>query len=102
MRSGALARALGVDELLAVGDLARDIADGATDAPADTPVDTPQTSADDININVRWVNDTDAAFDVLEAELRQGDVVLLKSSRDSGLRHLGDRLLPRIDSEVGS
>ena len=99
---GALARALGVDELLAVGDLARDIADGATDAPADTPVDTPQTSADDININVRWVNDTDAAFDVLEAELRQGDVVLLKSSRDSGLRHLGDRLLPRIDSEVGS
>ena len=26
------------------------------------------------------------------AQLRPGDVVLLKSSRDAGLRHLGDRL----------
>lgn len=38
------------------------------------------------------VPDTDAAFELLRRELRAGDVVLLKSSRDAGLRHLGDRL----------
>lgn len=112
---GALARTLGVDEVLAVGDLARDIetgargieagangSDGAAGADGTGGDDTPREGADRINTRVRWVNDIDAAFDLLEAELRQGDVVLLKSSRDSGLRHLGDRLLPRIDSEVGS
>ena len=39
-----------------------------------------------------WVADTDAAHDLLAERLRRGDVVLLKSSRDSGLRWLGDRL----------
>jgi UDP-N-acetylmuramoyl-tripeptide--D-alanyl-D-alanine ligase len=38
------------------------------------------------------VPDTDAAFDAVQAELVEGDVVLLKSSRDSGLRFLGERL----------
>ena len=38
------------------------------------------------------VPDTDAAFDLLSEQLRPGDVVLLKSSRDAGLRWLGDRL----------
>lgn len=38
------------------------------------------------------VADADAAFDLLQDELRNGDVVLLKSSRDAGLRWLGDRL----------
>ena len=36
--------------------------------------------------------DTDAAYDAVQAELAEGDVVLLKSSRDSGLRFLGERL----------
>jgi UDP-N-acetylmuramoyl-tripeptide--D-alanyl-D-alanine ligase len=36
--------------------------------------------------------DIDAAYALLQAELTGGDVVLLKSSRDSGLRVLGDRL----------
>lgn len=38
------------------------------------------------------VADADAAYDLLRDELRPGDVVLFKSSRDAGLRHLGDRL----------
>ncbi len=38
-----------------------------------------------------WVADADAAYDVLAAEVRAGDVVLFKSSRDAGLRWLGER-----------
>ena len=41
---------------------------------------------------VRVVDDAGAAYDLLRAELRPGDVVLFKSSRDAGLRYLGDRL----------
>ncbi|MBB2987129.1 UDP-N-acetylmuramoyl-tripeptide--D-alanyl-D-alanine ligase [Terracoccus luteus] len=59
---------LGVDEVVAVGDGAR-----AIGVPT-------------------WVPDRDAAHDLLADRLRPGDVVLLKSSRDSGLRWLGDRL----------
>ncbi|ALE91777.1 UDP-N-acetylmuramoyl-tripeptide--D-alanyl-D-alanine ligase [Arthrobacter alpinus] len=39
-----------------------------------------------------FVLDTEAAFELLERELAPGDVVLLKSSRDAGLRLLGDRI----------
>ena len=38
------------------------------------------------------VPDADAAYDLLDRQLRPGDLVLLKSSRDAGLRLLGDRL----------
>lgn len=65
---GVHAERLGIDEVLAVGEGARAI--GAR----------------------TWVPDTDAAFAHLSRRLRRGDVVLLKSSRDSGLRWLGDRL----------
>ena len=41
---------------------------------------------------VVWVPDADAAYELLSRELSTGDVVLLKSSRDAGLRWLGDRL----------
>lgn len=92
---GALARTLGVDQVVAIGELARDIAIGAPGA-ADADA-TGANSAD--STRVRWVADTDEAFDLLAGELTPGDVVLLKSSRDSGLRHLGDRLIP---TEVGS
>ncbi len=65
---GAYAARLGVDHVVAVGEGARAI--GAAE----------------------WVPDTDAAYGLLSERLRPGDVVLLKSSRDSGLRWLGDRL----------
>ena len=63
--------------LLGVGELARDVVAGfETEGGGDAS----------------WVADTDAAFDHLESMLRPGDTVLLKSSRDAGLRWLGDRL----------
>ena len=65
---GSYAAGLGVDHVVAVGDGARSY--GA----------------------VEWLPDVDAAHGFLEARLQPGDVVLLKSSRDSGLRWLGDRL----------
>ena len=42
---------------------------------------------------VTTVDDIDAAHDVLVEQIEPGDVVLFKSSRDSGLRMLGDRLV---------
>jgi UDP-N-acetylmuramoyl-tripeptide--D-alanyl-D-alanine ligase len=39
-----------------------------------------------------YVADPEAAYDLLRAELRAGDVVLVKSSKSAGLRFLGDRL----------
>ena len=69
---GAYAARLGFDHVVAVGDGARPLAEAAPGS--------------------EWVPDTDAAHDLLEKRLRPGDVVLLKSSRDSGLRWLGDRL----------
>lgn len=41
---------------------------------------------------IRWFEDADAAEAVLRAEVAPPDVVLFKSSRDAGLRWLGDRL----------
>ncbi|RKR74310.1 UDP-N-acetylmuramoyl-tripeptide--D-alanyl-D-alanine ligase [Frondihabitans australicus] len=38
------------------------------------------------------VPDIDSAYALLQSELRSGDVVLVKSSKSAGLRHLGDRL----------
>lgn len=49
------------------------------------------------------VADTDAAYALLTENLRRGDVVLFKSSRDAGLRWLGDRVAKTVyGSEVGS
>jgi UDP-N-acetylmuramoyl-tripeptide--D-alanyl-D-alanine ligase len=69
---GAYAAGLGFDHVVAVGEGARPLAAAAPGS--------------------EWVADTDAAHALLEARVRSGDVVLLKSSRDSGLRWLGDRL----------
>jgi UDP-N-acetylmuramoyl-tripeptide--D-alanyl-D-alanine ligase len=49
-----------------------------------------------------WVPDPDAAHELLSRELCAGDVVLLKSSRDAGLRWLGDRLTDLPDVEPRS
>ncbi|EWS81253.1 UDP-N-acetylmuramoyl-tripeptide--D-alanyl-D-alanine ligase [Brachybacterium phenoliresistens] len=43
-----------------------------------------------------YVATLDEAMAVLEREVRDGDVVLLKSSRDAGLRTLGPRLLDHL------
>ncbi|MCU1538085.1 MAG: UDP-N-acetylmuramoyl-tripeptide--D-alanyl-D-alanine ligase [Humibacillus sp.] len=72
---GRYAAERGFDELVAVGEGAREVAAAFPGA--------------------HWVPDTDAAHDLLAPALESGDVVLLKSSRDSGLRWLGDRLAGR-------
>ncbi|MGV1027718.1 MAG: UDP-N-acetylmuramoyl-tripeptide--D-alanyl-D-alanine ligase [Dermatophilaceae bacterium] len=75
---GALAARLGVSRLVAVGAGARGIEAGARAAATGT--------------QVSWLPDVDTAYEYLQQHCRHGDVVLLKSSRDSGLRWLGDRL----------
>jgi UDP-N-acetylmuramoyl-tripeptide--D-alanyl-D-alanine ligase len=80
---GAEVVAHGVDELVVVGQAAAALAAGARAAgPPSGPTGT----------RVREVPDADAAERLLDAELAPGDVVLFKSSRDAGLRLLGDRL----------
>ncbi|MFC0675491.1 UDP-N-acetylmuramoyl-tripeptide--D-alanyl-D-alanine ligase [Brachybacterium hainanense] len=46
-----------------------------------------------------YVGTLDEALAVLEREVRGGDVVLLKSSRDSGLRTLAPRILAHLQAE---
>ena len=76
---GRLAVRLNISRLVVVGDTARPMATGAQH----------EGSWGDEAV---WVPDADAAYDLLAEELRPGDVVLFKSSRDAGLRWLGDRL----------
>ncbi|MEO8555267.1 MAG: UDP-N-acetylmuramoyl-tripeptide--D-alanyl-D-alanine ligase [Actinomycetota bacterium] len=49
-----------------------------------------------------WVPDSDAAYELLRQQLLPGDVVLVKSSRDAGLRWLGERLVDDTGWEVSS
>ena len=44
---------------------------------------------------IHEVPDTDAAYELISANCRAGDVVLTKSSNAAGLRWLGDRLAGR-------
>lgn len=80
---GREAAGLGFDEILVVGESAAPIAAGAQD----------NAGRDDITVRV--VPDADAAEAVLVEELAAPDVVLFKSSRDAGLRWLGDRIVQR-------
>jgi len=80
---GAEVVARGVDELVVVGPAAAALAAGARDAG---------TASGVTGTRVREVPDADRAEALLDAELAAGDVVLFKSSRDAGLRLLGDRL----------
>jgi UDP-N-acetylmuramoyl-tripeptide--D-alanyl-D-alanine ligase len=86
---GRLAVDLGVSRLVAVGQGTQPIDEGARD----------QGSSDQEST---WVPDTDVAYELLRQHLAPGDVVLVKSSRDAGLRWLGDRLLEGAGSEVAS
>jgi UDP-N-acetylmuramoyl-tripeptide--D-alanyl-D-alanine ligase len=73
-RAGAALAELGVDELIAVGELARDYIPGADGVPA------------------RWVATAAEAADALREELRPGDVVLLKGSRSVGLEAVAENI----------
>lgn len=84
---GELAAELGIDVLVIVGEGARPVADGARDAGMDAA-------------GIVVVDDIDAAHDVLVERIEEGDVVLFKSSRDSGLRVLGDRLVEESGSSA--
>jgi UDP-N-acetylmuramoyl-tripeptide--D-alanyl-D-alanine ligase len=64
---GEAAAELGVDELVAVGELARGYVDGAGDVPS------------------RWAPTVELGIEQLEHALRPGDVVLVKGSRALGL-----------------
>ncbi len=81
---GTEAAELGFDEVLVVGAAAEPIAEGARggDRPGEGP-------------RVRVVADADAAEEVLRAELDARDLAVFKSSRDAGLRWLGDRIVQR-------
>ncbi|MGQ7295614.1 UDP-N-acetylmuramoyl-tripeptide--D-alanyl-D-alanine ligase [Quadrisphaera sp. KR29] len=76
---GRYAVRLDVSRLVAVGEGARPVHTGAV---------LEGSYADES----AWVPDADAAHALLEAELRPGDVVLVKSSHGAGLLHLGERL----------
>jgi UDP-N-acetylmuramoyl-tripeptide--D-alanyl-D-alanine ligase len=86
---GRLAVRLDIKRLLVVGEGARPIDSGARQEGS-----WGQESA--------WVPDADAAHELLTRELTAGDVVLLKSSRDAGLRFLGDRLVDRPEGKPRS
>jgi len=86
---GRLAVNLGVTRLVAVGDGTQPVDLAARNAGASLEEST-------------WVPDIDAAHDLLRQRLAPGDVVLLKSSHDAGLRFLGDRLLDAPAPEVAS
>jgi len=72
---GRLAGELGVGLLVVVGEEARPMCAGAAET----------------GLACTWVPDADAAYAILSSEVAPGDVVLFKSSRDAGLRWLGER-----------
>lgn len=84
---GAEVVARGVDELVVVGEAASALAGGAAAA-----LESFESSDPSGGTRTRVVPDAAAAETILREELRPGDVVLFKSSRDAGLRLLGDRL----------
>ena len=76
---GRLAVRLNISRLVVVGETARPMASGAQH----------EGSWGDEAV---WVPDAAAAKALLDRELAPGDVVLFKSSRDAGLRWLGDEV----------
>ena len=76
---GRLAVRLNISRLVVVGETARPMATGAQHEGS-------------WGQEAVWVPDADAAYDLLAQTLAPGDVVLFKSSRDAGLRWLGDKV----------
>jgi UDP-N-acetylmuramoyl-tripeptide--D-alanyl-D-alanine ligase len=84
---GRLAAAVGVDRLVVVGAGARPAHAGASLAP---------TWAGESVV----VDDVDAAVALLLAEVRAGDVVLVKASRASGLERVAAALLDETSAQT--
>jgi UDP-N-acetylmuramoyl-tripeptide--D-alanyl-D-alanine ligase len=84
---GRLTRKLGVDRLVVVGTGAQGIHAGAV---ADGACDGEDSVA---------VPDSQTALSLLRDALRPGDVVLFKSSRDAGLRWLGDAVAADVGQQ---
>jgi UDP-N-acetylmuramoyl-tripeptide--D-alanyl-D-alanine ligase len=85
---GRLAAELQVDLLVAVGEPARPIVDGAMRHGSWTGA-------------AHCVPDRDAAVRLLLPELRPGDVVLVKGSRAAGLERVAQALIGALGSEPG-
>jgi UDP-N-acetylmuramoyl-tripeptide--D-alanyl-D-alanine ligase len=98
---GRLAVRLGVSRVVAVGQGAQPLGDGACDEASHR--EACESGGEPIGVvDVVDVADTDAAYELLRQHLAPGDVVLVKSSRDAGLRWLGDRLAGDAGSQVPS
>ena len=78
-RIGRLAVRLNIDQLVVVGERARPMFLGAQHEGS-------------WGSEAVFAESNAAAYDVVRALLQPGDVVLVKSSKSAGLRHLGDRL----------
>jgi UDP-N-acetylmuramoyl-tripeptide--D-alanyl-D-alanine ligase len=72
---GEAVKALGVDELVAIGELARGYVEGAD------------------GVRARWTPTVDEGIAALREVLRPGDVVLVKGSRAMGLEAVAANLL---------
>jgi UDP-N-acetylmuramoyl-tripeptide--D-alanyl-D-alanine ligase len=81
---GRLARALGVDRLLVVGPDAH---------PIHAPAALPEVTGEAWAGRSDFVPDVDAAVELLRAQLRPEDVVLVKASRAAGLERVALALL---------
>ena len=80
-RVGRVAAEQGVDEVVAVGEGAADIAAGA-------------------GAHARRVDDAEAALELLRREVGAGDVVLVKASRVGGLEQVAEGLRRHLDGEA--
>ncbi len=97
-RVGALAAQLGISRVVAVGEGARAIESGARAATQRTTSGTTSGTTGAPATEATWLPDVDTAYDHVQQHCRAGDVVLLKSSRDAGLRWLGERLSNRMST----
>ncbi|HWK19700.1 MAG TPA: UDP-N-acetylmuramoyl-tripeptide--D-alanyl-D-alanine ligase [Microbacteriaceae bacterium] len=85
-RIGRLAVRLNIDRLVVVGERARAMHLGAQHEGS-------------WGEEALFVETNEAAYDAVRALLRAGDVVLVKSSKSAGLRHVGDRIAGRTNAE---
>ncbi|MEP7193117.1 MAG: UDP-N-acetylmuramoyl-tripeptide--D-alanyl-D-alanine ligase [Actinomycetota bacterium] len=90
---GRFATRLGISRVVAVGPGARPIHQGARDEASGG-----SGSGESVSV----VADTEAAYQLLRQDVRPGDVVLVKSSHDAGLRLLGDQLVEDTGLQVPS